>query len=61
MKKLFLFLVAIVFVLVSYGFSEARKYKVVCEYFISVTEKKIEVRMYSMRGVNAKNVAEEGS
>ncbi len=31
MKKLFLFLVAIVFVLVSYGFSEARKYKMVCK------------------------------
>ena len=31
MKKIFLFLVAIVFVLGSYGFSEARKYKMVCK------------------------------
>ncbi len=58
MKKLFLFLVAIVFVLVSYGFSEARKYKVLCAY--SVVRHGVFANFMSIRGARAENLGKEG-
>lgn len=58
MKKICFFLVAIVFVLGSYGFSEARKYKVVCTY--SVEGSNVFVNFMSIRGARAENLGKEG-
>lgn len=59
MKKIFLFLVAIVFVLVGYGLSEARKYKVVCTY--TVESLGVYANFLSIRGARAENLGKEGA
>ena len=49
MKKIFLFLVVIVFVLVGYGLSEARKYKVSCN--TTVYETWVGINILNVRGL----------